>query len=39
MGDGSDCGNGSDGDDDNNRGNNSVDGGTYSLEGHMQGLV
>jgi len=33
-----DGGNGDGGDDDNNEGYNSTDGGTYSLEGHMQML-
>ena len=37
--DGSDGGDGGGGDDDNNEGNNSADGGTYSLEGHMQMLI
>ena len=36
--DDSDGGDGDGGDDDNNEGNNSADGGTYSLEGHMQML-
>ena len=34
--DGNDGGNGGGGDDDNNGGNNSANGGSYSLEGHMQ---
>ena len=37
-GDSSDGGDGGGGDDDNNEGNNSTNGGTYSLEGHMQML-
>jgi len=37
-GDDNDDGDGSGSDDDNNRGNNCVDGGIYSLEGHIQGL-
>ena len=36
--DSNDGGNGGGGDDDNNGDNNNVGGGTYSLEGHMQGL-